>query len=539
MYLNYTFWSVNNALPRLLGDITSGLGKVDESRAGKTLEMTHVGITLTDPNRREILLDGRKANIAAQIAETMWVLSGRNDIEFLNHYLPRAADFSDDGKTWRAGYGPRLRCWPGVRAAEPVDQFRTVLDLLRKDPNSRRAVMSIWDPARDYQDSKDIPCNNWLSWSARDGKLDLHVAIRSNDIIWGWSGINQFEWSALLEIMAGLLGLQVGSLHFSITSLHLYERHWAKAANLAKLRTAHTPTAAGSPRFELSDSHRVLTVAGLVDAFDNLIKKWFEIEETIRKGGEANTLIETFPEPMLRSWLRVIAWWWSGDREFLAALEGTDLERACEVGVQPPEREFVTLMADEQPVARLRVDHPTSVGDPVFKPSEFVEEICKLHLEKHAAYGDSWVKRGELFSILPNVGRKVDRLGGGETADENSADTAGDLFVYLAKYLSWLTDPDTGKDPRLANAIMVRAEKELLGRAFPLDEEGLVHALKTRFEDLLQMAEAGDPERRHLVVEMLNRAYMLAYILWSKEMGKAMATRVPGGPSEYRGADVD
>lgn len=142
MYHNYTFRDVNEALPILLNNLLHR-GTPVPSRAGQTLEMTHVGITLTEPLRREITVDLRKANIAAQIAETMWVLSGSNDIGWLSHYLPRAAEFSDDGKTWRAGYGPRLRHWPAADHGEPIDQFRTVLDVLRASPGSRQAVMTI------------------------------------------------------------------------------------------------------------------------------------------------------------------------------------------------------------------------------------------------------------------------------------------------------------------------------------------------------------------------------------------------------------
>jgi thymidylate synthase len=59
------------------------------------------------------VLPGRNNNVFAQLAETAWVLAGRNDLAFLGHYLPRVADFSDDGRTWRGAYGPRIRRWGG------------------------------------------------------------------------------------------------------------------------------------------------------------------------------------------------------------------------------------------------------------------------------------------------------------------------------------------------------------------------------------------------------------------------------------------
>lgn len=523
MYHNNLFKDVNEALPILLNGLLHR-GSVVESRAGKTLEMTHVGITLTEPLRREITVPNRKANIAAQIAETMWVLAGKNDIGWLSHYLPRAADFSDDGKTWRAGYGPRLRHWPAADHGEPIDQFRTVLDVLRASPGSRQAVMSIWDPARDYQASKDIPCNNWLSWSIRDGRLDLHVAIRSNDVVWGWSGINQFEWSVLLEVLAGMLAVEPGAVHYSTTSFHMYERHFDKARKIVNTAGAALPPfTTPSPRFNA-------TGVDDVDALDYLLAQWFEVEKVIRHGEEASHLIENFPEPMLQSWLRVLAWWWTGEREYLAALEGTDLEYACTVAVQPPERILVDIHAADrvEPVARYRVDGGTSGS------SDFINSLVDLHLEKHAAYGDSWKKRGEFFSILPNIGRKVDRLGNGETDDETQADTAGDLFVYLAKYLTWLIDRTTAEsttvlsdDPRRANSMMREVEEAVEGRSVP-GAADLEERLKDGYETLLTLAEKQDPARRTFVEEMLSDAYMLARLRFEAAQG-----------DEYRGADVD
>jgi len=103
--------------------------------------------------------------------------------------------------TWRGAYGPRLRNWFGV------DQVAAVFQLLRADHASRRAVINLFDPSRDFAQSKDVPCNNWLHFLIRDGHLVLNVVTRSNDIMWGFSGINTFEWSVLHEMMAFWLGV--------------------------------------------------------------------------------------------------------------------------------------------------------------------------------------------------------------------------------------------------------------------------------------------------------------------------------------------
>lgn len=71
--------------------------------------------------------------------------------------------------------------------------------------------------------------------------------------------------------------------------------------------------------------------------------------------------------------------------------------------------------------------------------------LARLHAHKNAGYGDAWRKRGELLSIFTNLARKYDRLvvaldQGVDAADERALDTAGDLCVYAAKYLTWLAE---------------------------------------------------------------------------------------------------
>lgn len=528
MYHNYQYDDINEALPDLMRELLDG-DEVGSRGGSRTLELTHVGITLNKSRRREILNPVRKANIAAQIVETMWVLAGRNDIEFLSHYLPRAEQFSDDGKTWRAGYGPRLRDWRSVNITgddySVTDQLAEVIRLMREDRSTRRAVMSIFDPAVDYRDSKDIPCNNWLSFLSRLGNLDLHVAIRSNDLMWGLSGINAFEWSALQEIVAGMLGLEVGGLHFSITSLHLYDVHGAKAKKIVDTPPTWTGSVEDSPRFNANvykkDLHK----------FDVSIQEWFLIEELIRKGEDAGRLIDQFPEPMLRSWLRVLQWWWSGDKGALLPLAGTRLAYAADVSLQPPYRSLKPWAVTPAVVERIYISEED------FKQSEFIRFATNLHNEKHKAYGDSWKRRGEMLGIMANIARKVDRLGkngGGDTA----ADTAVDLMVYLAKYRWWLAYESTSPHPfnvvlgprdlrdwdlALANKLLGHIDEGLREEfsVTPYDIQMLETGLMNAFESLEMLVTEKRHDRHLKVDDMLRDAYRLARTLWEAEQVRA------------------
>lgn len=104
--------NLTDALIDVLADIHDN-GQVVVARGQEQREVLSTLVQLTRPVERVVTVPGRANNVFAQIAETLWVLAGRNDLAFLSRYLPRAADFSDDGSTWRAAYGPRVRNWGG------------------------------------------------------------------------------------------------------------------------------------------------------------------------------------------------------------------------------------------------------------------------------------------------------------------------------------------------------------------------------------------------------------------------------------------
>lgn len=491
MYRNFQFDTISDAIPSLF-EILLGEGREVPSRNGATLELPFTGITLLDSLAREILVPGRKHNLAAQIAETMWVLAGRNDVQWLSAYLPRAKDYSDDGVTWRGGYGRRIRFFSDGN----IDQMEHVVNLLRDSPETRQAVISIYDPNIDTEPGKDIPCNDFLHFLSRDGILDLHIFVRSNDMMWGWSGINVFEWSSLLEVVAGMVGMEVGALHFSVSSFHLYEQHWEKAqtisSNAIEMRFGVSP----SPRFNAT---------GLddMDSFHELCHQWFMVEAAIR--GEAaygplstdvDSMIEEFPEPMMQSWLRVLAWWWTGNGEYLRPLSGTALYGSAMVAVQPVKREELATVPEEKPL---------------------VEQVIDLHNEKDAAYGDSWCRRGEMLGIMANIARKVDRLGSLDTRDETSVDTAMDLFVYLAKYRAWID----GEGRDCANALMRTVDQQSAIEDPESSTEGrqdwLEATLREQFEQLEQCVMNKDIIGREVVIaSMLANAWDLVTTLSAK-----------------------
>jgi len=187
-----------------------------------TKELHPFVFEMRNPCARTLLYPYRGNNPFATLFETLWVLAGRSDIKHLEFFLPRAKDFSDDGLTWRAAYGGRM--FTSGITQNPVDQFEYVYKTLKADAGSRQAVITIWDPGRDCTvgKTKDMPCSNRLCFMIRDGKLDLSLNIRSNDVLWGFSSINVYEFTVMQEIMATMLGVEVGRYYHIADSLHCY-----------------------------------------------------------------------------------------------------------------------------------------------------------------------------------------------------------------------------------------------------------------------------------------------------------------------------
>jgi thymidylate synthase len=321
------FRNINTAFLEMLTRLVED-GILTDSRNGPTLELAAQTLVIEQPLERFVFAAGRNNNPFAAIAEAMWVIAGRNDLAYLTPYLKRAPLFSDDSRTWRAGYGRRLRNWHGV------DQLAAVRAELVSSPLWRRAAVSLFDPAVDYQDSRDVPCNNWLHFLARGGRLDLNVAARSTDVWWGFSGINAFEWSVLLEMMARWLDMKPGVLTFFTSSLHLYAEREDQARTVVSRRP-------GNDGYIGADADRYDTAwhdaAGALDA-------WMVLEQEVRGGQRLNDLAVPFDDPMLTAYIRAIDIFWAFkrgaspaelERDF-AALGHTDLAAVAREFINRP-----------------------------------------------------------------------------------------------------------------------------------------------------------------------------------------------------------
>jgi len=162
----------------------------------------------------------RRINPYLHFFEPFWILAGKKDVEFLANIVARFKEFSDDGKTLYGAYGERI-----------ADQLPTAIDRLRNNPYDRRVVLQIRRPEDILYDGRDMPCNTSIALKIRNGRLNLHVFNRSNDIIWGGpaGGSNHPQFTVLQEYLAGKIGCGIGNYIVTTDSMHAYvNAQWEK-----------------------------------------------------------------------------------------------------------------------------------------------------------------------------------------------------------------------------------------------------------------------------------------------------------------------
>ncbi len=213
--------TLDDLLHRVLEKLLKSKIRVQASR-GATVEQGGVLLRLSNPLARLSRSESKRVLFSC-IGELLWYLAGSSDLSFIKHYLSRYADESEDGKTIHGAYGPRLFKMRGV------DQVANVLDLLRRKPNSRRAVIQLFGAEDLSRDHIEIPCTCTLQFMVRDSRLDLLVSMRSNDAFVGLPH-DIFAFTMMQEIFACSLGLKLGVYKHVVGSLHLYEKDRKRAS---------------------------------------------------------------------------------------------------------------------------------------------------------------------------------------------------------------------------------------------------------------------------------------------------------------------
>jgi thymidylate synthase len=197
--------------------ILSEMNKTDDSRDGEVCgEIINAITIITDPTKNILKSNIRNMPMRYAVGELLWYLSGSNRLDAIKKYSKAWESLSDDGETVNSAYGYRIFEQFGF------DQWEYVKDLLKKDPNTRQAVIHIKDASN--KPTKDTPCTVSLQFLLRNGQLNLTTYMRSNDI---WLGFpyDVFSFTCMQIIMAFELGVEIGEYTHIAGSLHLYTRN--------------------------------------------------------------------------------------------------------------------------------------------------------------------------------------------------------------------------------------------------------------------------------------------------------------------------
>ena len=194
------------------------------SRGGSTTEILHAAFSVSDPRQRWVISRQPAINPAFALAEIVWIMAGRRDLEFLKFWNSQLPKYVGDGPDLHGAYGYRLRRHFGF------DQLERAFRALQNNPETRQVTLQIWDarydlPADDGRPSDDdIPCNTSSMLKVREGKLEWLQTLRSNDMFLGLPH-NFVQFTSLQEIFAGWLGIECGSYNQLSDSLHIYEEN--------------------------------------------------------------------------------------------------------------------------------------------------------------------------------------------------------------------------------------------------------------------------------------------------------------------------
>ena len=269
-------------------------GKWTNPRGFECKELVGALLILTDPNKCLVTIKDRKLNYAYLIIEKFMYLTGKSMPEVLLAYNPNMKNYmNDETGDFDGAYGPRIG-----------NQFEWCYQELKQDRDSRRAIVTIHNDKDCNSETKDSACT--LSWHfmIRDGKLDMLVNMRSNDLLWGLC-LDVPAFCFAQEVMACWLGIPMGRyLHYD-SSLHYYKEFEEKLLGYLK------------PDEQPEDDYLINNLNAVNDeknpVWDIPFDQTFEAfnlfwrnEELLRKTGE---YLDT-PFPVINSYLARLKRFW-------------------------------------------------------------------------------------------------------------------------------------------------------------------------------------------------------------------------------------
>lgn len=202
-------------------------GALEQTRNGPALVFDGpVTLCIQDPRSRVISDPVRDANPFFHVMETVWMLAGHRNVDWIAQFNSRMKEYADNGEIMGA-YGDRWFRHFG-------NQVGKIIGILKSDPTTRQAVLQMWDPHVDLAtDHKDRPCNTNIYFRSYNGTLDMTICNRSNDLVWGMFGANCVHMSYIHELIATAVDQKVGRYIVFTNNLHFYTELYPNGKEIA------------------------------------------------------------------------------------------------------------------------------------------------------------------------------------------------------------------------------------------------------------------------------------------------------------------
>ncbi len=192
------------------------------------------------------LVTTKKLHMRSIVHELLWFLSGDTNVRYLRENGVSIWDeWADENGELGPVYGHQWRSWPAPEGGT-IDQIQDVVDRIRRDPDSRRLIVSAWNPA-DVPRMALPPCHVLFQFYVANGRLSCQLYQRSADLFLGVP-FNIASYALLTQMMAQVSGLEAGEFIHTLGDAHLYRNHFEQAQR----QIERTPRAL--PRMRLDPS---------------------------------------------------------------------------------------------------------------------------------------------------------------------------------------------------------------------------------------------------------------------------------------------
>lgn len=173
------------------------------------------------------VLTTKKLHLKSIIHELLWFLQGDTNIRYLQENGVKIWDeWADKNGNLGRVYGAQWRSWRGANG-ETIDQIANLVEQIKRNPDSRRLIVSAWNPA-EVDDMALPPCHALFQFYVADGKLSCQLYQRSADIFLGVP-FNIASYALLTMMLAQVCGLQAGEFVHTLGDAHLYRNHLEQA----------------------------------------------------------------------------------------------------------------------------------------------------------------------------------------------------------------------------------------------------------------------------------------------------------------------